>query len=308
MTSRPQPTTLPKRQAALLALLDAFGRRSTRLDFQKRLFLFCQEHGAAAPYEFVPYRFGAFSFTSYADHRRLSESGLLAADAPDWQLTDRGRNLLNARADTAPRADAGAFARRWRQPTGDALVAETYRRYPFYAIRSEIAGRVLAGDSSALARIDAERPPDSRPGLATIGYEGRSFERYLNMLLLDGITLLCDVRRNPLSRKYGFSKRALAGGCEALRIRYVHLPELGIASEERRELRTQADYVALFARYQQDHLPTQGAALARITEWIATGERVALTCYERHPSQCHRYCVSDALRSTLGEDCEILHL
>ncbi len=187
-------------------------------------------------------------------------------------------------------------------------MAETYRRYPYYAIRSEIAERVLAGDPAALARIDAERPPATRPGLATIGYEGRSLERYLNLLLLDGVTLLCDVRRNPLSRKYGFSKRALAAGCEAIGIRYAHLPELGIASEERRDLRTQADYDALFARYEREHLPNQGAALTRITQWIESGERVALTCYERHPQQCHRHCVSYALQPILSGNRDIVHL
>jgi uncharacterized protein (DUF488 family) len=167
---------------------------------------------------------------------------------------------------------------------------------------------VLAGDTAAHERIDAERPPASRPGLATIGYEGRSLERYLNILLLDGVTLLCDVRRNPLSRKFGFTKRALAAACKALDIRYEHLPELGIPSAERRDLRTQADYEALFARYEREQLPAQGAALAQIKHWIDSGERVALTCYERHPIQCHRHCVSDALRPTLGSHPGIAHL
>jgi hypothetical protein len=308
MTPHPPKATLLKRQAALLALLDDFGGQCTRLDFHKRLFLFCQERDDTAPYEFVPHRFGAYSFTSDADRRRLTERGLLAADVSGWQLTEPGRALLAAQADQRLRTDAAGFAQRWRQPTGDALVAETYRRYPYYAIRSEIAARVLAGDTAAHERIDAERPPASRPGLATIGYEGRSLERYLNILLLDGVTLLCDVRRNPLSRKFGFSKRALAAACKALDIRYAHLPELGIPSAERRDLRTQADYDALFARYEREHLPTQGAALARVRQWIDSGERVALTCYEESPLQCHRLTVANAVsfRGSDGVPCRHL--
>ena len=54
-------------------------------------------------------------------------------------------------------------------------------------------------------------------------------EAYLNLLSVDGVTVLCDVRRNPLSRKYGCSKRALESGCTAVGIRYAHLPQLGIA-------------------------------------------------------------------------------
>ena len=58
------------RQRQLLQLLDALGGTSGMLDFQKLLFLYCQEPSTGeAPYDFVPYKFGAFSFTSYADRR-----------------------------------------------------------------------------------------------------------------------------------------------------------------------------------------------------------------------------------------------
>jgi hypothetical protein len=60
-----------ERQRLLLGLLEALGGKAARLDFQKLLFLYCQEGRATGAYEFVPYRFGAFSFTSYADRRKL---------------------------------------------------------------------------------------------------------------------------------------------------------------------------------------------------------------------------------------------
>jgi uncharacterized protein (DUF488 family) len=66
------------------------------------------------------------------------------------------------------------------------------------------------------------------------------------------VTLLADVRRNPIGRKKGFSKNALAQGCASVGIRYEHLPELGIASEKRKNLSTQADVEALFAEYERD--------------------------------------------------------
>ena len=37
----------------------------------------------------MPYRFGAFSFTSYADKRKLIEEGLLAEEEQNWTLTPR---------------------------------------------------------------------------------------------------------------------------------------------------------------------------------------------------------------------------
>ena len=49
---------------------------------------------------------------------------------------------------------------------------------------------------------------------------GKCLETYLNQLLRAGVTLLCDVRRNPLSRKYGFSKSTLSHACA---VSYTHL-------------------------------------------------------------------------------------
>lgn len=287
------------RQKRLLALLDALGGEVGGLDFQKLLFLYCREVEESPAYEFVPYRFGGFSFTSYADKRRLIQHGLLADEERVWKLTPAGR----AAAKVAPmvRMRMDQFARRQSGVRGDALVAEVYRRHPYYAIRSEMAERLLAGDARARAGIAAARPPVGQPGLCTIGYEGSSLEGYLNRLLHAGVTLLCDVRRNPLSRKYGFSKSTLSKGCEGVGIRYEHLPELGIASEERRELHTQADYDVLFAVYERESLPRQTEALAKISGWIAAGDRVALTCFERLPAQCHRHCVAEALERATGK-------
>ena len=176
------------------------------------------------------------------------------------------------------------FAQRHARLRGDALVAEAYRRHPFHATRSEMAGRLLAGEAAMLAAIKAARPAAGVPGLCTIGYEGSSLEGYLNRLLQAGVTLLCDVRRNPLSGKYGFSKGTLSTACAGVGIRYEHLPELGIASEERQELRTQGDYDALFAAYERDTLPRQTNALKKIGAWVAAGERVALRALYDCPS------------------------
>lgn len=294
-----------KRQRYLLTLLNAVGGRADNLDFQKLLFLSCQETEAAGTYEFVPYKYGAFSFTSYADRRKLIERGFLANTDHHWQITDEGERIVGETEDQR----LSAFARRYRGLGGDALVAETYRRYPYYATRSEIAERVLHGDEVALRRIEAAaRPARHAAAVSTIGYEGHTLESFLNTLIRSGITLLCDVRRNPISRKYGFSKKTLSNGCAGVGIGYEHLPELGIASEQRQSLKTQSDYDALFARYERESLPQQGQALARIQQWVQSGERLALTCYERLPRQCHRHCVAEALERGSGNGLAATHL
>jgi uncharacterized protein (DUF488 family) len=282
-----------ERQRLLLALLDALGGTASHTDFQKLLFLYTQEWETEPSYDFVPYQFGGFSFTSYADKRRLIERGLLTEDAQHWVLSDTGR--ATARRERQLGARAASFAGAHAKLRGDALIAAVYRRHPYYAIRSRVIERVLPAEADR-ALIQAAQPIARGPGLVTIGYEGRSLETYLNLLLRDAVTLLCDVRRNPLSRKYGFSKSTLSHACEKVGLRYEHLPELGIASAERRGLETQADYDALFAVYERNSLPIQTAAIAKIRSWIEReGHRVALTCYEAEPCQCHRHCVAEAL-------------
>jgi hypothetical protein len=295
-----------ERQRLLLALLNAMAEPVAHTDFQKLLFLFTQEWETAPSYDFVPYKFGCFSFTSYADKRRLIERSLLEADDQHWVLSAAGR--VSAQQESRRLPKAAQFARQYSRLRGDALIAEVYRRHPYYATRSEIVERVLP-EVADRARVAAARPARLKPGLVTIGYEGKTLEQYLNQLLRQSVTLLCDVRRNPLSRKYGFSKSTLSKACEGVGVRYEHLPELGIASEDRRELKTQIDYDTLFAVYERDSLPKQEAALAQIRQWIEQdGYRVALTCYEAQACQCHRHCVAEALAEIGGKAFSPIHL
>ena len=294
------------RQKVLLALVNALGGKVSNLDFQKLLFLYCQEVEADPSYEFIPYRFGAFSFTSYADRRKLIERDLLVDDNDAWELSAAGHEVA-AQLESQSEAMTG-FVKHYRRLRGNALIADTYRRYPWYGIRSQIAEKVLRGDAKAKKNIDTVRPAKGAPGLVTLGYEGRTLEAYLNILLKDGVTLLCDVRRNALSRKYGFSKSTLAKGCEGVGIRYEHLPQLGIDSSLRKDLSDQESYDRLFAQYEREVLPRQTDALNVIADWVKQGERVALTCYEHLPGQCHRHCVSDALEKRLGGQMAAAHL
>jgi uncharacterized protein (DUF488 family) len=297
---------LPERQWVLLSLLDELGGDVPNLDFQKLLLLYCNEADKEPIYEFVPYRYGGFSFSLYADKRKLTEKGYLADQERAWILTDQGRAAIQTRS--ASLTSLESFARRYSGLRGDALIAETYRRFPYYAVNSEIAERVLAQDEHALRAVATARPTTRGAGLCTIGYQGRSLEGYLNLLMRESVTLLCDVRRNPLSRKYGFSKGTLAKGCEGVGIRYEHLPELGIASSERRDLRSSDDYNRLFARYTRETLQRETNALSRIADWIRAGHRVALTCYERDAAECHRLRVAQALSTKAGRTIEPVHL
>jgi uncharacterized protein (DUF488 family) len=144
--------------------------------------------------------------------------------------------------------------------------------------------------------------------LFTIGYEGRTLEEYLGILVAHECTLLCDVRRNPFSRKPGFSRTRLAEACEATGLRYEHLPALGIASEDRKAVKTPQQLAALFDHYRRVLLPEVAVHLERIADWIRVGERVALTCFERDPIECHRHMVAAGVVAMLGSGIQIEHL
>lgn len=130
----------------------------------------------------------------------------------------------------------------------------------------------------------------------TIGYEGISFESYINKLLQANVKLLCDVRKNPYSRKLGFSINSLSVILPKIGIDYIHLPELGIVSEKRKGLSANRDYAELFNDY-RSALPNSDKkqSLETIIELLNEHKRIALTCFEHKPSECHRHCVSDYL-------------
>jgi len=71
----------------------------------------------------------------------------------------------------------------------------------------------------------------------------------VNNLIKNDVRLLCDVRKNPLSRKFGFSKGNLSILLPKLGIKYMHIPELGIVSKNRKTLAITEDYKVLFRQY-----------------------------------------------------------
>ena len=295
-----KPHLMNFRQKTLIGILSTFCGRLSPVDFQKYLFLYTQEFEQDPSFEFVPYKFGCFSFQSYADKRRLVEIGALE-QSDDWRLK---RDF-----DTADLFDTKAFDRfyaRYSTLRGERLVRHVYRRYPYYAINSEIASRLMT--EQELAAIAAKRPSDAAAVLFTIGYEGSSFEGYLNRLLQNNVKTLVDVRRNALSRKYGFSKKTLAETVKKLGIDYVHIPELGIASEQRQDLNTQADYDRLFAAYEAQELSDNKSSLTQILALLQENNRAAITCFEAQVCMCHRSRVAKALSELPGWRYQIKHI
>src|SRR5690349_23142531 len=69
------------------------------------------------------------------------------------------------------------------------------------------------------------------------------------------IKVLVDVRKNPISMKYGFSKTKLAEYTRIAGITYIHIADLGIPSDLRQDLHNQESYQRLFDVYFTQILP-----------------------------------------------------
>ena len=219
-----------------------FEGKLSKLDFQKLLFLFTQKQMKPS-YDFMPYRFGCYSPQANQDLKTMIKYNLVKEDGNDWIMTDSLNYKLTL--NKKDREDLELFAGEYKSLRGRPLIEYVYEKYPFYAIKSEIVESVLNSDK--IKKVKSLLPSKNDPVLFTIGYEGKSIEKYVTELIKEDIKLLCDIRKNPLSMKFGFSKNQLKGILEGVGIEYVHIPGLGIDSDKRQELNTPSDYEQLFS-------------------------------------------------------------
>lgn len=132
------------------------------------------------------------------------------------------------------------------------------------------------------------------PTIYTIGYEGVTQAAVVDALKAAGVELLADIRYLPLSRRPGFSKNSLKSAVEEAGIAYRHFRQLGSPADGRAAAR-RGDHAELSRIYAgQLELPEAMAQMGELRE-IAQGQKVALLCYERAASECHRSLLYDAL-------------
>ncbi len=273
-----QPTY--KRQRFLLLFVRQFNGGVTAADLQKLMFLHTMA-GYSDYYEFVPYQFGPYSFRLNEDVAILERDGFVAMDSVRHGPRIRAVEMFRTEVplQIAPER-------------GNALTRRAYREHPYYAINSEITGELFEGDELEQFKRRQEVYAQNDPVLYTVGYEGKGIEAFINSLIQNNVRLLCDVRKNPLSRKFGFSKGILGHIAQGVGIRYVHIPHLGIDSAKRRSLDQPQDYQRLFADYKET-LATRRNHLNTVYTLFLSDARVALMCFERDPQWCHRHVIRD---------------
>lgn len=293
------------RRKVLLALLEAFGCSLTKTDCQKLMFLFCLRRGKSY-YDFFPHKYGNFSFLLFQDWKRLIDLGYLIKQA-NFQLSDTcdTRSYLE-QLHPEDRAVLQALVSEIGSLRGEKLIRKVYLEVPYYTLRSEIAEKIL--EESEYQAIKQGHIIKDAACLFTIGYEGLSIDAFLNALIANNVRSLVDVRKNPVSMKYGFSKTKFADYINAAGLLYFHLPELGVPSELRQNLKSVAAYQKLFEYYGSAILPKQKEALEKLRIIIKEQKRVAIACFEADYHFCHRSKLAEYIEQEPSFDVSVVHL
>ena len=291
------------RRKIILALLQLFDGQLEKIRLQKLLFLFTNKQ-SKAEYEFIPYKFGCYSYSANADMTAMVTRGFLNEDEKSFEKKDKTDYLKQLKpTDLKLLMEVKV---NYGKMSATALMKHTYINFPFYATRSEAAENILTKEE--LEKVAKAKPKGIKTVLFTIGYEGISLEEYLVRLLKNDVKILVDVRNNPLSMKYGFSKSQLKRYCESLGIQYIHFPEVGIQSKQRQELNTQGDYDKLFAVYRKNNLSKTTNSQNEILKLLKEHKRIALTCFEANICQCHRKHLAEAIETLPDFNYEVKHI
>ncbi len=133
----------------------------------------------------------------------------------------------------------------------------------------------------------------------TIGHSSRTLDEFLELLTLNAIETVADVRRFSGSRKYPhFAQDALRDALQAAGFEYVPLPELGGRRRPRPDSHNDAWRNVSFRGY-ADYMETAAfhAGIERLLA-LAQRKRTAIMCSEAVWWRCHRALIADYLKST----------
>lgn len=140
----------------------------------------------------------------------------------------------------------------------------------------------------------------------TIGYEGTDIDRFVATLKAAGVKRVADVRAVAMSRKKGFSKKALSARLEAEGIEYSHFIDLGDPKPGREAAK--AGLFDMFRAIYSAHLDSEDAQSSFRELVVVAGEKpTCLLCFERDPETCHRSIIAGEMTAIAGFEVLDLH-
>lgn len=278
------------RQKIILELLTQSNRGLRQTPFVKLMFLLGEETALSKNisfYDFVPYRYGPFSFALFQEVNNLRKFGYLANDDNEIRLNWDLHNTVSDVVGTLPRQMKIAVLRiveKYGKLDHNSLLKNVYDRYKWFTINSELS-ELKTNDLS---------PTEASVAIYTAGYERRSIDSFLNTFLIKGIKRIIDTRANPVSRTYGFAKSRLREISNKLGLEYCHEPELGIPSVYRQNLSTPDSYRRLLDHYETEILTRKAGDIFRVSRMMFNMPSV-LICREGDEKRCHRSRLATAI-------------
>lgn len=239
-------------------------------------------------YNFFPYNYGPFSIVCYNDISKLQKESYIIEKDKQLELTENGKAFLKG-IDKKVALKINRVVGKFN--SDKEIKAYVYRKFPAYTIRSKL--------------LPPQEERKQEPCLFTIGYEGRDIDLFLNILIQNSIDILIDVRKNPFSMKFSFTKNRLKNYLENSEIQYIHIPELGIEGEKRKALATYKDYEKLFENYEKTTIKKNPELLDKIVE-LSRNHRAALMCFEADVNRCHRGVIAQNI--VQKENVEVLNI
>lgn len=279
--------TLTHKQRVLLKVVERLAEKgkSSKFMLVKTLFLLAIEENMGRIvkfYNFFPYKFGPFSNVCYTDLSILEREGYLLENEKQLALTMKGVEAIKGTKSPI----SLKIKRVISKFNSDREIREyVYKNYKEYTIKSEI--------------IPHAETQKAATGVFTIGYESKDIDSFLNILIKNEINLLIDVRKNPFSMNFSFTKDKLKNYLGKTGIEYIHIPELGIDGELRENLFTITDYQNLFKQYEATTLVQQHEQVRRIMK-LSERHRVALMCFEANKNMCHRGIIANYIEKQYG--------
>jgi uncharacterized protein (DUF488 family) len=231
-----------------------------------------------AYYDFIPYKYGAYSFQLNQDLIKLCEINFI-------------QNSEGYRTNTAFNFNNEAIKEaivQYKEYSVSELENMIYEEYPYYTLNSKIHKKTYS--------------PEKKDGVYTIGYEGISVDTFLNRLIQNSIDLVADVRAVPLSRKYGFSGRQLENILSKINIKYSSVKDLGVADGIRKRMGeiSREEYLYLY----EVSLKNKTKQLEEISQTVNSSGNVAILCFEKNHEECHRSVVSKHIQT----DKKVIHI
>lgn len=274
------------RAKVALSLVGEIGESVARTRFQKLLFLLGSFQDEPS-YKFVPYHYGCYSFVAANDRTKLVATEILDSTYGGWRL--RNQVQFKSELKSSDRRAIQETSRKFGEYTTTDLLRYVYRKYPYYSQNSRIKQRFVDEGYQESPTTDRE----SDDAILTIGYEGSTIEEFINQLVEANVQTVIDVRKNPISRKFGFSKTKLRTFLSSMGIGYSHLRDLGIPTETRRSFLDTGDRPGLLEWYRNQLPQVFENAEDELTISFARFRNPALLCFEKSSHDCHRSVLAE---------------